>query len=78
MQRAGNKIPNYKETQNYVKTVMQLYTLLKPSALAADKRQVPTRVRMQLQGGATNRGNMISPGQFLTPAFPEPQPQDRD
>ncbi|MDB5889176.1 MAG: lytic transglycosylase [Polaromonas sp.] len=25
VQRAGNKIPNYPETQNYVKTVMQLY-----------------------------------------------------
>ena len=26
VQRAGNKIPNYPETQNYVKTVMQLYS----------------------------------------------------
>lgn len=26
VQRAGNKIPNYPETQNYVKNVMQLYT----------------------------------------------------
>ncbi|MDB5930034.1 MAG: Lytic transglycosylase, catalytic [Polaromonas sp.] len=26
VQRAGNKIPNYPENQNYVKTVMQLYT----------------------------------------------------
>ena len=30
VQRAGNRIPNYPETQNYVKTVMQLYTVLKP------------------------------------------------
>ena len=30
VQRAGNRIPNYTETQNYVRTVMQLYTLLKP------------------------------------------------
>ncbi|HWT19377.1 MAG TPA: lytic transglycosylase domain-containing protein, partial [Variovorax sp.] len=32
VQRAGNKIPNYKETQNYVQTVLQLYAYLKPSA----------------------------------------------
>jgi hypothetical protein len=31
VQRAGNKIPNYKETQNYVQTVLQLYAYLKPS-----------------------------------------------
>lgn len=33
VQRAGNKVPNYPETQNYVKTVMQLYKGLAPSAL---------------------------------------------
>lgn len=67
VQRAGNKIPNYKETQNYVKTVMQLYTLLKPPMLVADKRLLPTRVRMEMQGGAANRGNMISLVQSMTP-----------
>ena len=30
VQRAGNKIPNYPETRNYVKNVMQLYTQLQP------------------------------------------------
>ena len=30
VQRAGNKIPNYPETRNYVKNVMQLYTQLRP------------------------------------------------
>lgn len=30
VQRAGNRIPNIKETQNYVRTVMQLYAILKP------------------------------------------------
>lgn len=39
VQRAGNRIPNYKETQGYVKTVMGLYGLFKPgNALAADGR----------------------------------------
>ena len=34
VQRASNKIPNYPETQNYVKTVMQLYNGLAPLALS--------------------------------------------
>ena len=71
VQRAGNKIPNFKETQNYVKTVMQLYALLKPSPILAGKRDTPTRVRMQFQGGALNRGNMISSG---APNTPTPNP----
>lgn len=67
VQRAGNKIPNYKETQNYVKTVMQLYTLLKPPALTAGKRNAPTRVRMEMQGGAARRGNMIPSAPSVSP-----------
>jgi len=31
VQRAGNKIPNYPETQHYVKTVLQLYSGLTPA-----------------------------------------------
>ena len=30
VQRAGNKVPNFKETQNYVATVTELYAALKP------------------------------------------------
>ena len=71
VQRAGNKIPNYKETQNYVKTVMQLYTLLKPPlkppVLVPEKYSLPTRVRMEIPGGAAKRSNMISPVQALNP-----------
>lgn len=32
VKRAGNKIPNYPETQNYVRTVMELYQNLKPQS----------------------------------------------
>ena len=71
VQRAGNKIPNYKETQNYVKTVMQLYAVLQPSAPAmpaTGTQKPPSRVRMELPGspaavppgGAVGRGNMPS------------------
>ena len=60
VQRAGNKIPNYKETQNYVKTVMQLYNGLKPPAAVVAER-FPTRIRMEMLGGAARRGNMLAP-----------------
>ncbi len=62
VQRAGNRIPNYRETQNYVKTVMQLYGLLKPApSQAAAAGRAPLRVRMELpvlRGGALGRGNL--------------------
>jgi soluble lytic murein transglycosylase-like protein len=54
--RAGNRIPNYPETQNYVKTVLQLYAMLKPPSMTA-----PQRVRVELAatpGGAIGRGNL--------------------
>lgn len=60
VKRAGNSIPNYKETQDYVKTVMQLYTLLKPPTLVADQRRGAVvsvlgggRLRLELPGAAT-------------------------
>ena len=58
VQRAGNQIPNYKETQNYVKTVMQLYVGLKPPAPPPELRHPLSRVRPTIKGGALNRGNM--------------------
>lgn len=61
VQRAGNRIPNYRETQNYVKTVMQLYGMLKPPAMKAEDR-TPGRVRMELPGPGGRRN--------LPPAVP--------
>lgn len=62
VQRAGNRIPNYRETQNYVQTVLQLYAYLKPGATGGPGRTTvggksPGRVRMEM-GGAIGRGNM--------------------
>lgn len=76
VQRAGNQIPNYKETQNYVKTVMQTYRALKPpSSLAALRNGAPSRVRMEMggavggaQGGSLGRGNMIAPFNYPSSA----------
>lgn len=68
VQRAGNQIPNYKETQNYVKTVMQIYTALKPPAPIVERQQVQRREPRALAappaqlpglpGGAVGRGNL--------------------
>jgi soluble lytic murein transglycosylase-like protein len=70
VQRFGNKIPPYKETQNYVATVMQLYSYLKPPNLLATPLPgtVPNRVRVELpapKGAIPGRSNMVpstSPG----------------
>ncbi len=55
VQRAGNKIPNYPETQAYVRRVLQIYQAGKPMQLAAvgtAPRQIgPRRVRMELPAG---------------------------
>jgi Transglycosylase SLT domain len=65
VQKYGNTIPPYKETQNYVKTVIQTFLAIKPPvtlliAKAAEKsvltssdsatNTAPTRVRMQIGG----------------------------
>jgi hypothetical protein len=54
VQRAGNRIPNFPETQNYVRTVMQLYTALKPPQPVLEARreaaanQPVQRLRMEI------------------------------
>ncbi len=45
VQRAGNKVPNYKETQNYVATVGELYTALKPVPVAQVSKTPGGRVK---------------------------------
>lgn len=71
VQRAGNKIPNYPETKNYVKTVMQMYTYLKPPGAVVQARAAAGgRVRMEMMGGsaavASGRNNM-PPSSSLKP-----------
>ena len=69
VQRAGNKIPNYPETKNYVKTVMQMYSYLKPPAAVQESRS-STRVRMEMMGGAPGRSNMPAPLALKPQALP--------
>lgn len=57
VRRAGNRVPDYPETQNYVTTVMALYTELKPPRAVQQSRQASASAR----GGAQSRGNMVTP-----------------
>jgi soluble lytic murein transglycosylase-like protein len=83
VQRAGNRIPNYRETQNYVSTVMQLYALLKPPASLAPsppggrvRVTLPGGVAGGVAGGAIGRGNMSSPSFPVAQAPAAPAPRD--
>ena len=70
--RAGNRIPNYPETQNYVKTVLQLYAMLKPPSMTA-----PQRVHIELAarpGGAVGRGNLPADVPAPVPVVPDVAP----
>jgi hypothetical protein len=82
VQRYGNKIPPFKETQNYVVTVMQIYNQLKPPAAIAQRQQqnqpatAPNRVRMefgnQAPGQISGRGNMVPPLSAAPPVVAGP------
>jgi hypothetical protein len=63
VQRAGNRIPNYPETQNYVKTVMQLYSGLTPPALKAPLG----RVHVELTGTNGGRASLTTLGESAYP-----------
>ncbi len=77
VQRAGNRIPDYRETQDYVATVLQLYAYLKPSVVAGGGRGKPgPRIHMEMvvpQGIDTGRGNM-PPVDTGVPSIPPFQP----
>ena len=69
VQRAGNKIPNYPETRNYVKNVMQLYNQLRPSA-SVPRPTVPAvngRVRMEIAGPVGRRSAVVAAGTQILP-----------
>lgn len=63
VQRAGNRIPNFKETQNYVSTVMQLYALLKPPAslaLPPAGGRIRVTLPVAVAGGVIGRAGVVS------------------
>ena len=68
VQRAGNKIPNYPETKNYVKNVMRLYKQLLPSHVAPrpTAQAVTGRVRMEIAGPSARHGLSAAAGTLGT------------
>ena len=54
VQKAGNKIPNYAETQNYVRSVMQLYRRFNPVARVAPAPTAGARVQGQFHSPNPN------------------------
>ncbi len=84
VQRYGNKIPPFKETQNYVVTVMQIYNQLKPP-LALMQRQdqrsgtptQPGRVRMEFANGpnssSSELGQISGRGNMVRPLQSMPE-----
>jgi len=69
VQRAGNRIPNFRETQNYVNTVMQLYALLKPPVNLSQ----PTtggRIRVTMPAGVAGAGGAIGRNSLIASSFP--------
>jgi len=75
VQRAGNRIPPYRETENYVKTVMHLYAVLKPPSpvrVAPAAAATPVRrVRMELPGQVPGRASMPPPLTSPSATLPE-------
>ena len=59
VKRAGNQVPRFRETQNYVQTVLQLYSVFKPggvSTLAADAgSERDGSARSKVKAGASGR-----------------------
>jgi len=67
VQRAGNKIPNYKETQNYVRSVMQLYQRLSPQANTVPAATSGDRVQGQFHGANANPNVNLRWGEQTAP-----------
>ena len=73
VQRAGNQVPAYRETQNYVRTVLGLYSALSPPPLPMPLAELPksdSRAPATPPGGALGRRNMIAPLSATAPALP--------
>jgi soluble lytic murein transglycosylase-like protein len=79
VKRAGNRVPEYRETRNYVQTVLQIYQALSPpKPLSEHRRAAQGHVvtgPSVVPGGASGRANMIGhlaplpDGRSATPAL---------
>jgi len=83
VQKAGNAIPNFKETQDYVVMVTQLYTVLKPPVVVVTTKNTAKTTQNYGQGFVLNtsrepyalvqsgRGNMVQPIHNAAPSNSE-------
>jgi soluble lytic murein transglycosylase-like protein len=79
VQKAGNAIPNFRETQDYVSMVTQLYTVLKPPPVVSAQKSKAARTEPYGPGFVLTtprepyalvpsmRGNMVPPMRAATP-----------
>jgi hypothetical protein len=79
VQKAGNAIPNFRETQDYVSMVTQLYTVLKPPPVVSAQKSKAARTEPYGPGFVLTtprepyalvpsmRGNMVPPMRATTP-----------
>ena len=74
VQRAGNRIPNIKQTQNYVKNVMALYSQLKPRVGLQFKPKTGQGVRLAWPDDANSRDS----GWPVTPPTLPPSPSSTE
>lgn len=70
VRRAGNRMPRYKETQNYVKLVLQLHAVLKRPSMRAGSRHIPPLQALQdkqaVEACCLDVPALQSPGTFST------------
>ena len=67
VRRAGNRMPRYKETQNYVKTVLQLHAVLKrPSMRPGARQRSPLRPPQHERAGESCCLDVQAPPSPLT------------
>jgi soluble lytic murein transglycosylase-like protein len=62
VKRAGNRVPEFRETRNYVQTVLQIYRALSPPKPLSEHRraaQTSAAAPSSVPGGAVGRANMI-------------------
>lgn len=65
--RAGNRIPDIRETRHYVRTVLQIYAALRPqqpatpAVASVTEGSAPRRVRMELPAPVPGRARMPAP-----------------
>jgi soluble lytic murein transglycosylase-like protein len=63
VRRAGNRVPRFKETQNFVKTVLQLYALLKPPSMRrVGSQQTQVQARGDGPGDGAGQNSKTPPG----------------